>query len=149
MNGMETPVSSTLLSSSQVEVEHRRQVLRQILLPMVLLLVAILALAVFAVFSSIQGNVNSGLLSSTALILMILPVLLGGIIFLVLIGGGIYLMSKIARLLPIYSDLVYMYLETARYYVRVWSDKAANPVIAIRVGFDSLKGLFARIKSRG
>lgn len=149
MNDMQPPVSSTLLLSSQVEVEHRRQVLRQILLPIVLLLVAILALAVFAVISSVRGNVSSSLLSSTALILMILPVMFGGVIFLVLVGGAIYLISKIACLLPIYSDLVYMYLETGRYYVRVWSDKVANPVIAIRVGFDSLRRLFARIKSRG
>ena len=82
---------------------HRKQMWMQILLPIflaVLLFVVVTIITGLATFRD-HGDVNRWAAIST--IWLVLPVMIGGLIFLILLIAMIYLLSRLTTLIPPYS----------------------------------------------
>lgn len=124
---------------------HRKQVVRQIILPVVvavLLMIALIVLISFATFSS-GGDVGRWAAVST--IWIIIPTLLAGLILLAILVGLIYLMARALGALPTYTGIAQDYVYKAKAYIIRGADMAAKPIIAIDGFVEKIKAIFERI----
>jgi hypothetical protein len=137
---------------SKSYLRHRKQRLWQILIPVWLGILLILAVAALVVWTA-SGSGPGGVISAgadTAIIWLILPVLffafVGGVILLVLI----YLLAKVLGILPSYTYLGQQYAELIAAQVTYWANLAVKPIFAVRgflAGARTLfDGLFGRSK---
>ncbi len=111
---------------------HRREVLWQITLPLLVGILIILALAVFSVIAAIQGNSSSVMVwSDISAIWLILPTLILILILAALFGGLAYLVIRLIGVLPGYARKIQDIFAQIETTVRKLSDKAASPVIRI------------------
>src|SRR5690242_13591577 len=97
---------------------HRRQMIRQIVLPVVLaslLMIALVVLIVNVTFSQGSGDVARWAAISTMWILIL--VMVAGILVLAILGGLIYLLIFALSHLPHYSAIAQDYVFKARGYI--------------------------------
>lgn len=113
-------------------VKHRQQVMRQIYLPMIgisLLIIALMVLATYATFGW-GGDVERWAAVST--IWLVIPNMLGALIFLALLFASIYGMRKLLLRTPRYTGIAQDYALWFLVEVKLWTDKLIRPVIALR-----------------
>jgi len=125
--------------------QHRKQRAMQIILPVVIsavLMIALIVLICFATFNS-GGDVSRWAAVST--IWIIIPVMLVGLIFLAILVGLIYLMALALSALPYYTGVAQDYVYKAKAYIIRGANMAAKPVIAIDGFIENLKAFFERI----
>ncbi len=82
---------------------HRKQVWQQILLPILLTTVIFIAVIALIVNNSLRGNSDVGRWAAMSTIWILLPVLMAGFIFLIILGALIYLMLRLINIIPQYS----------------------------------------------
>jgi hypothetical protein len=123
---------------------HRRQMVRQIILPVVLatlLMIALFVLIGFATFRD-QGDVGRWAAISTMWILI--PILVGGVVTMAILGGLVYLMARLLGILPSYTGLAQDYVQLGALYVQRFTEAAVKPVFAV----DGLAAYFKAIFGR-
>jgi hypothetical protein len=123
---------------------HRRQLTRQIILPVVLatlLMIALFVLIGFATFRD-QGDVGRWAAISTMWILI--PILVGGVVTIAILGGLVYLMARLLGILPSYTGLAQDYVQLGALYVQRFTEAAVKPVFAV----DGLAAYFKAIFGR-
>ena len=121
---------------------HQRQAVWQIWVPLGFGAAVILGLAVLAAISASQGSPELVRWSNVSLIFLIIPVVMSALIFVLLFAGMIYLMARLLHFLPPYTQLGQAYAHYISVLVRVWSDRAASPFLAIGsawAGFQTLR----------
>jgi hypothetical protein len=124
---------------------HQRQSVWQIWVPFGFGAAVILGLAVLAAFAASQGSPELLRWTNVSLIFLIIPVAMSALIFVLLFGGMIYLMARLLHILPPYTQLGQAYAHYISVLVRVWSDRAANPFLAIRSAWAGFLTLWRRI----
>lgn len=124
---------------------HRSQLTGQIILPVVLAVLLCLALVVVLInVTLIQngGDINRWAAIST--IWIVIPVILAGVIFLLVLLGVIYLLARLLGVAPVYTikaqDLVQM-LGTR---IRRAADRPVRPIIFLDSIGASIKTLLGR-----
>lgn len=117
---------------------HRKEVMWQILVPVIIGAVIILALAILAATRT-DAQVSKG--ADVSVIWMITPMLIVALIFLVLLGAMIYAVMSLLGILPGYARLVQDYFDAFRVQVGIVSDKAVEPVLRIESIKASLRAL--------
>ena len=117
---------------------HRKEVMWQILVPVIIGAVIILALAILAATRT-DAQVSKG--ADVSVIWMITPMLVVALIFLVLLGALIYAVMSLLGILPGYASLVQDYFDAFRVQVGIVSDKAVEPVLRIESIKASLRAL--------
>ncbi|MCX6058495.1 MAG: hypothetical protein NTW69_10135 [Chloroflexi bacterium] len=125
--------------------QHRRQVTRQIILPVVisaLLMLGLIVLISLVTFKS-AGDVSRWAAVST--IWIIIPILLTGLIILALLIGLIYLMARALNALPHYTGLAQDYVYIAQSYIMRGAEMVVKPVIALDGFIENIKAFFERI----
>jgi Na+-transporting methylmalonyl-CoA/oxaloacetate decarboxylase gamma subunit len=123
---------------------HRRQLWRQIILPLLLaglLVVAIAALAGVATFGE-GGDAPRWAAIST--IWLVIPLMGFGLLFLVILVGLIYLLARALQVAPPYSAKAQYYVNRAASETRRISDLAVKPILFLEGVSASLKTLFHR-----
>ena len=126
-------------------INHRKQRLVQVILPVVLsvlLLVGMIGWVSLATFNS-GGDVGRWAAIST--IWIVIPVLLASLIFLVILGGLVYLMALALGALPHYTGLAQDYVYKAQAYIVRAADMAVKPIIAFGGTLESIRAFFERI----
>ena len=129
---MERPNDIPLISPSFRR--HQQQRFWQILTPIILGGLFTLAAAVLMVLS-LTGTVSGINLSQTAdtsLIWLILPVMVFGIFFTLLLFGLIYGMVRLLNILPQYTFLVQQYAALIEAKIKLWARKGMEPIISIK-----------------
>ncbi len=121
--------------------KHRSQAFWQILLP--ILVVAIILIAV-AVLASIAPNNTVFRFSDISIMFLILPTALLGLIVLVVFSGLIYVLAKGLKVLPQYARLAQLYIEKFEAFLQKLSDKSVSPVITLESGLAGMRVLFHR-----
>jgi len=124
---------------------HQRQAVWQIWVPLGFGAAVILGLAVLAGFSASQGSPDLLRWTNVSLIFLIIPTAMAALIFVVLFAGMIFLMARLLHLLPPYTQLGQAYARSISVLVRVWSDRAASPFLAIRSAWAGLLTLWQRL----
>ena len=125
--------------------KHRKQVMQKIILPVVLsalVLVGIVVWVSYATFS--QGGVV-GRWAAISTIWVIIPMLLGGLVVLAILGGLIYGMEKLLNALPYYTGIAQDYIFIARGYIMRAADMAVKPILALNGWLETMKTFFERM----
>jgi uncharacterized membrane protein len=124
---------------------HRQQRNRQIILPVVvsaLLLIAAVILISFATFKS-DGDVARW--AAVSAIWISIPILLGGLITLALLVALVYGMARALDALPHYTGIAQDYIYVARSYIIRGADAVSNFLIEFESFFANIKSFFQRI----
>ena len=120
---------------------HRKQTFWQIWVPMGLSILAILFLAVLAAISA-GGPAGPTVTkwSHLSAVYMLIPALIVGFLLLTILALIIYGMAKLLNILPVYTRMVQNFFRQAEAFVRKWSDKSSEPVLAFKswwAGFET------------
>lgn len=118
------PVSGSTLSYRR----HRRQFAGQILLPLLAFALLALGLAGFLVWGSL-ANVRH--LADVALIWLITPLLVIGLIVIVIGGIKIYALARVLKTAPVYTAKVQQIFSRLTCGLQSLADKAVLPVFKI------------------
>ena len=123
---------------------HRRELAWQIILPVVLsalLIVALIVLVNLATFNQ-GGDVARWAAISTMWI--IIPVMLAGLVLFALLGALVYGMKRLLEITPRYTGIAQDYVHKAASYIKRVADMAVRPVLFL----DGIGASFRRLLGR-
>jgi len=141
---MQTPFAPE--RNPNTEKTHRREVLLQITLPILVGVLIVIALATLVS----SGSTNElGRWSQVTVIWLVLPVLLLSLLVLVLLAALIYGVSLLLGVIPRYACLTQYWFERVEGRVRKGADLAAEPVIKWQSARASMRRLFGRKDKTG
>lgn len=110
--------------------KHRRQVLRQIVLPLGLATAAALALTIWAGVAAFSGgSATRG--AAIAIIWMSLPAMLAMLLLLILLAASIYGLAKLLSVTPHYSGLAQQYSLRYATLIQQYAKKITSAVIRL------------------
>ncbi|HEY9088260.1 MAG TPA: hypothetical protein VIO36_08835 [Anaerolineaceae bacterium] len=127
---METqPLLSTAVQAEAMR-KHRRQSFWRILFPVILVSLIVIALVVLAMVTTAgAGNDLDTHWANISLIWVLLPTILGSLVWLAILGGLIFAMVKLLGALPNGFAIVQHALMRVSEVARDVSDKVSAPVI--------------------
>lgn len=123
---------------------HRSQVHRHIFMPLLLLVLLALGTVVLII---VKGDERTGALAALATILLILPVLCLGGVFLTLLAGLIYLLTKALIALPGVAQQAQMTNWRLQIRVRRLADKIVQPLFRLHEGRAMLGAIGKALRS--
>jgi hypothetical protein len=118
---------------------HRKQLTWQIVLPVVLMSVLLIALIVIINIATFRDNGDVARWAAISTIWIVVPIMIGMLIFLILLIGLIYLLSKLLGITPRYTGL-------AQEYVYKTSAAIKRGLDALVKRFINLQGVLASIR---
>ncbi len=131
-----------------VNPRHRKQVAWQILMPLVVSGILILAVAVITALLAGSHPAETSAWSSVSLVLLLIPVIFGFGISIILVLAGIFLLAKSLNILPFYTRMIYLYLSRLEINIQVLSDRLTSPVLTSRSWFAGWKMFWNRLRIR-
>lgn len=137
-------VAELPIHASPVEM-HRRQMLRQVWLPLIISIIIVLAVMIIATVGTIQGSTQINRWGNISAILIILPILLAGLIFLALIGAGIYGLRKALQVMPEFFTNLQIRAAIIALGIRRAADSSTKPIFAVNNFTVSVKTVWNRV----
>ena len=125
--------------------KHRRQVMRQVVLPVVLSALALVGMIVWVSIATFKQGGDVGRWAAVSTIWVIIPTLLGGLVVLAILGGLIYGMARLLKALPYYTGIAQDYVVLARGYIVRGADMSVKPIVALNGWLQTAKAFFERI----
>jgi hypothetical protein len=120
--------------------KHRKQVTWHIILPVALATLFVVGVFVVLCVGAFRGNGDVSRWAQISTIWIIIPIMIGMVIFFALLLGMIYLIMKLLNIAPTYTGLAQDYVHRTGVYVKRGTEMAVKPIFAI-------DGLGARIKA--
>jgi uncharacterized membrane protein len=124
--------------------KHRRQFWLQILLPMLVSVLLVLAVAILTGLAAFSESGDAPRWAAISTIWLVIPVMIFGLIFLALLVGLIYLLAQALQALPPYTSKVQYYVNRGASEAKRFSDMATKPVLFLEGINASLKAIFGR-----
>lgn len=124
--------------------KHRREFWTQIFLPMTLVVLLITAVAVLTGIATFGEGGDSPRWAAISTIWLVIPVMIFGLFFFVILVGLIYLLARGLKGMPPYSSKAQYYVRRATSQVKRFSDMAAKPVLFLEGILASLKAILGR-----
>jgi hypothetical protein len=109
---------------------HRRQMIWQVWVPLGASIVIVLALEILAIVGAAQGSPQVDHWGAISAIWVILPVLLGGVLTLAIVGGLAYGVTKLLQKMPDWMLKAQLFMVHLALLVRRASDAATKPVMS-------------------
>ena len=125
-------------------VKHRRDVTRQILLPMILVTFIGVGLAALSIFAATGSNPGVSLWADIAAIWIIIPMMLLMLVILVLTIALAYGLTRLLKISPRYTGIAQEYSLWFNTQVSLWADKIVKPVLVIK----SWLGIFVKSEEK-
>lgn len=116
----------------------------QIILPVVLTVVLIIALIVLINIATFRDGGDVARWAAVSTIWIVIPIMIGLLIFLVLLGGLIYLLARLLNITPTYTNMAQDYARKAAVYIKRGADAIIKPVIGLEGFIASTKTFFGR-----
>jgi hypothetical protein len=110
---------------------HRKQLISQIILPVVISSILIVGLIVLVNVATFRDNGDVGRWAAISTIWIVIPMMVAGLIFLIILGGIVYLLKYLLNLTPIYTGQAQNFVYKIFGYIKRASDAAVKPVIYI------------------
>lgn len=111
---------------------HHRQTLRQIWLPLAGAILIVVIVAVFATVGS-ANNARNGLhWANISLIFMIIPTMLIGLIYLIILAALAFGVIKLRDILPLYAYQAQAFLYRVAIAIRHWADRSTQPIMTVK-----------------
>lgn len=129
---------------------HKKQRLWQILFPLILVGLVLLAVAVLVVVAAAGtgGEEEASRWSDTSLIWLIIPMMLFAIVAVLFLIALIILTGKVVHILPNYTSEVQHYGNILSSQIKLWSDKLSSPIIAVESIFARIGAFFSALLGR-
>ena len=125
--------------------KHRRQMVRQVILPVVLASILMIAMIVWICFATFNQGGDVGRWAAISTMWIVTPVMLAGIIILALLIGLIYLMARALGALPYYTSIAQDYVYIGQGYVKRFADMLVKPIIGLNGWIETIREFIGRI----
>jgi len=122
--------------------QHRREMWRQILLPVIFAGLAILAVVVLIVIATFRQGGDVARWSAISTIWIVIPVIVVSLIFLIIFLALIYGMARLLKLIPPYSGEAQRFVWRAQGYVQRGADAVTRPILGLDGIISSFKKMF-------
>ena len=124
--------------------KHRKERTTQIILPVVLTVVFIIALIVLINIATFRDDGDVARWAAVSTIWIVIPIIIGMLIFLVILGGLIYALAKLLNITPTYTGMAQDYVRKAAVYIKRGADAVVKPVIQLKGFLATLEAFFQR-----
>lgn len=124
---------------------HRRQVVRQVILPVVLAALVVIGMVVLISLVTFNQGGDVGRWAAVSTIWIVIPVMLAGLVFLVILIGLIYLLARALGGLPYYTGIAQDYVYKARGYIIRGANMVVKPILALDGLLENIKAFLGRI----
>lgn len=125
--------------------KHRKQVMQKIILPVVLSALVLVGIVVWVSIATFSQGGDVGRWAAISTMWVIIPMLVGGLVVLAILGGLIYGMAKLLGALPYYTGIAQDYVIIARGYIIRAADMAVKPILAVNGWLETMKTFFERM----
>ena len=126
--------------------KHRKQMMWQIIFPVALTSLLLIALIVLINIATFRDNGDVARWAAVSTIWIVIPIMIGLVIFLALLGGIIYLLGKLLHIIPPYTGLAQHYVYLAEGYIKRGTEMIVKQVIEIQGVIASVREFFKKIK---
>ena len=110
---------------------HRKQLAWQIILPVVLAALLIVALIVLISFATFRDNGDVGRWAAISTVWIVIPVMVAGLIFLIILGGIVYLLKYLLNITPVYTGKAQDFVHKIAGYIKRFADATVKPVFFV------------------
>ena len=126
---------------------HHREKTWQILVPLILGIMLILAVAVGVVLTAFRSNVGGSVSqwADTSAIWLILPIIMFAIIAIVILSGLIVGVAKIINILPPFAHLIQSYAGLITAKVSLITRKIVTPVMTVESIKAGIRGFLSAL----
>ena len=125
--------------------KHRKQMMRQVLLPVVLSALALVGMIVWISIATFKQGGDVERWAAVSTIWVIIPMLLGGLVVLAILCALIYGMARLLNATPYYTGIAQEYVILARGYIVRGADMAVKPILKLNEWLQTAKAFFERI----
>ena len=108
---------------------HRKQLISQILLPMVIAALLFVAMIVLINLATFRGNGDVARWAAISTIWIVIPIMIASLIFLAVLVGLVYLMKRLLNITPVYTGMAQDLVHKLMIRIRLLADKLVKPVI--------------------
>jgi len=123
---------------------YRKQRVSQILLPVILASLLLVGMIVLISLATFRDATDPTRWAAISAIWITIPIMIGGLIFLALFIGLIYLLGRLMGILPRYTCLAQGYVYRVRSYVIRAADLIVKPVFGVAGFLERIKAFFGR-----
>ena len=123
---------------------HRQEVAWRIILPVVLAAILIVGLIVLVNIATFRDNGDVGRWAAISTIWIAIPIMVAGLIFLIILGGIVYLFKYLLNITPVYTGKAQDFVYRIAGYIRRIADALVKPVIVLDGIGASMKKLVGR-----
>ena len=127
--------------------KHRKQIVWQVILPVALTSLLIVALIVLVNIATFNQGGDVARWAAISTIWIVIPIMFGLLIFLALMVGLVYLMKKLLNVTPTYTGLAQDYVHLGVSYVKRATEAIIKPVLELNGILASINAFFERMKS--
>jgi hypothetical protein len=110
---------------------HRKQLVWQIILPMVLTAILFIASIVLIYFATFRGNGDVARWAAVATIWISIPIIIMSLVFLAILSGIVYLLIRLLQIAPIYTGKAQDFAYKVAGSARRAADAVVKPIIAL------------------
>jgi heme/copper-type cytochrome/quinol oxidase subunit 2 len=110
---------------------YRKQLITQIILPMVIAGLLFVALIVLIYFATFRDNGDVARWAAISTIWIVIPIMIASLIFLLVLGGLVYLMKRLLNITPTYTGLAQDFVHKLAIRIRLAADAIVKPVIFV------------------
>jgi hypothetical protein len=110
---------------------HRKQLISQILLPMVIAALLFVALIIIVNVATFRDNGDVARWAAISTIWIVIPIMIASLIFFLVLGGLVYLMKRLLNITPTYTGLAQDFVHKLMIRIRLAADAAVKPVIFV------------------
>ena len=110
---------------------HRKQMWSQILLPILLTVVIFIAVIVITSLATFRNNGDVARWAAISTIWLVLPVLIAGLMFLIILLALIYLLARLIGMIPPYSYQAQRFVYQIEDYVKRGTEMILRPVLLV------------------
>ncbi len=125
---------------------YRKELIWQIIMPVVLMSLLIVALIVLINIATFNANGDVARWAAISTIWIVMPIMIGLLIFVALLVGLVYLMKKLLNITPTYTSLAQDYVYLALGYIKRASEAIVKPVLQLNGILASINAFFEKIK---
>jgi len=118
----------------------------QIILPMLLTVLLFIAMIVLINIATFREGGDVARWAAVSTIWIVIPIMIGMLIFIALLGGLVYLMMKLLNVTPTYTSLAQDYVYLAVGYIKRATEVIVRPVIQINGILASIRAFFEKMK---
>ena len=125
--------------------KHRKQRTWQIVMPVILASVLLIALIVLINIATFRDNGDVARWAAISTILIVLPIMIGMFIFLVLLAGIVYLLGRLLGVTPHYTGLAQDYVYRAAGIIKRALDAMVKQIIEAQGVLASIREFFRKL----